>query len=358
MASGKKCLTGSESASSGFDHELGEALLKASAAEAALLAEKAEGLSQVLGLGPLSHGLTKPQTVCELTGESGVPPLQPAGKASQSEGAAAEANRDRAKYKLSPTFKCKSTGQKRGSPPQLLSEGEEEAACQSALTLNSNTLSMALGSNTAAVKSVSQCEVSGAVYCRWEAADIPHVAHAAFRSLDNPAEPREEEQQVAFAVESGKRRRNEAAADGNAEAEQGAPQCMQTEDLFYSPCSADVEQLCLPDRDCQPGELQLAKTVVLICLADMRDSCIPEVFVHPIDRKLRRRRVEMHMIHVRDCDVMQQLLPYMHLFELPLVKDLLPHKMHAAAQRLLFSSLDMHARASESLYFPSYFEVF
>ncbi|KAL8446816.1 hypothetical protein Emag_004577 [Eimeria magna] len=296
MASGNKPLVhGSESASSSFDYELGEALLKASAAEAALLAKKAEGLSQVLGLGPLSQGLTEPWTACGLTDDSEESPLQPAG------GDAAEASLHRAN-RLSPVpSRCKSTGQKRVSTPQLHSE--------------------------------------------------------AFRSPDNLIQPREEEQQLASVVENGKRRRDEAVAGEATEAKQGAPQSMQTEDLFCSPCAADVDVLCLPDRDCQPGELKLARTAVLICLADMRDSCIPEVFVHPIDRKLRRRRVEMHMIHVRDCDVMQQLLPYLHLFELPLVKDLLPHKLHAAAQRLLFSSLDMHARASESLYFPSYFEV-
>ncbi|KAL8437489.1 hypothetical protein ACSSS7_000871 [Eimeria intestinalis] len=304
MASGNTYLLGSESTSSSFDYEVGEALLKASAAEAALLAKKAEGLSQILGLGPLLSGFTESWASCGLTDDTGeASPLQPAGKACHSEDGCAVATPDHGN-KLSPTFsRCKSTGHKLGSTPQLLSE--------------------------------------------------------AFRSLDNITQPKEEEQQVAPVVETSKRRREEAGADESAaEEEHGDPSYMQAEDLFFcTPYSVDAEHLCLPDRDCQPQELKLARTTVLICLADMRDSCIPAVFVHPTDRKLRRKRVELHMIHVRDCDVMQQLLPYMHLFELPLVNDMLPHKMHAAAQRLLFSSLDMHARASESLYFPSYFEV-
>lgn len=105
----------------------------------------------------------------------------------------------------------------------------------------------------------------------------------------------------------------------------------------------------------QTKEMQLARTVVLICLADLRDSCIPEVYIHPMDRQLRQRRVEMHMKHVHECAVMQQIKPYMHLFEVSLALDSLPHKLHPVVQRLYFSALDMHARASESLYFPSYF---
>lgn len=133
------------------------------------------------------------------------------------------------------------------------------------------------------------------------------------------------------------------------------PELAEAESLFATPCSDSIEQLQMAARVCQPEELKLARTAVLICLADLREACIPDIFAHPIDRKLRRKRVELHMIHVQECNVMQQLKPYMHLFELALVRDLLPHKLHPVAQRLLFSSLDMHARASESLYFPTYF---
>lgn len=149
-----------------------------------------------------------------------------------------------------------------------------------------------------------------------------------------------------------------APETGEALQDKKGSEIAETELLFASPCSDSIEQQSMPTRARQTDELKLARTAVLICLADMRDACIPEVFVHSVDRRLRRKRVELHMIHVQECRVMQHLKPYMHLFELALVRDLLPHKLHPVAQRLLFSSLDMHARAAESLHFPIYFDTY
>ncbi|OEH75047.1 hypothetical protein cyc_00766 [Cyclospora cayetanensis] len=103
---------------------------------------------------------------------------------------------------------------------------------------------------------------------------------------------------------------------GSVEQRGGARKAFAAEALFETLCSDRIEQVSPDFTACQPEEMKLARIAVLICLADLRDICIPMVLVHPIDRKRHRKRVELHMVHVQECGVMQQLKPYMHLFEL------------------------------------------
>ncbi|KAL8424639.1 hypothetical protein Efla_004262 [Eimeria flavescens] len=293
----------------GYDgYLLGEALLKASAAEAALLAQKAEGLSQVLGLGFFKQALLGPSQPSEMTDVSlEGPPL-----------------------------------------PSTVTVRRGLAASDATSIHGRNSTDQ----NSAEFAKLSSLPLPDSGGRRRE-----HVDAIAEGSgfVDNQIQLKPAEQQVTWGVAGEKPAKGGLAVSERAKETTRDAELSELQSLFETARSGGMEQLCPPHRDCQPEELKLARTAILVCLADLRDSCIPEVFLHPMDRRLRRRRVELHMLHVRDCDVMQQLLPYMHLFELPLVKDLLPHKLHAVAQRLLFSALDMHARASESLHFPTYF---
>lgn len=103
------------------------------------------------------------------------------------------------------------------------------------------------------------------------------------------------------------------------------------------------------------GDLELSRTAVMVCLADLRDLCIARLFQSAFDRTQRWKRLEQHLAHVKDCRVLQLLRPYVHVFEVNFAADVLPSQMCPVTQRILFSALDAHARASEASFFQSYF---
>ncbi|CBZ55968.1 unnamed protein product [Neospora caninum Liverpool] len=103
------------------------------------------------------------------------------------------------------------------------------------------------------------------------------------------------------------------------------------------------------------GGLSLTKNAILICLTDLRDACLALCFSTVAEQEERRRMVQQHIFHVQDACRREMVLPYLHLFECLLLLNQLPHEVEVAAQRILFSALDMHARAAVHTYFPNYF---
>ncbi|PHJ25423.1 ap2 domain transcription factor ap2xii-5 [Cystoisospora suis] len=103
------------------------------------------------------------------------------------------------------------------------------------------------------------------------------------------------------------------------------------------------------------GGLGLTKNAIVICLTDMRDNCLPMCFASFNERAERRRMIQRHIAHIQDATRRETVLPYLHLFECLLLLNRLPHEVEYSTQRILFSALDMHARAAIHTYFPGYF---
>lgn len=103
------------------------------------------------------------------------------------------------------------------------------------------------------------------------------------------------------------------------------------------------------------GGLGLTKNAIVICLTDMRDNCLPMCFASFSERAERRRMIQRHIAHIQDATRRETVLPYLHLFECLLLLNRLPHEVEYSTQRVLFSALDMHARAAVHTYFPGYF---
>ncbi|KYF49533.1 AP2 domain transcription factor AP2XII-5, partial [Toxoplasma gondii ARI] len=103
------------------------------------------------------------------------------------------------------------------------------------------------------------------------------------------------------------------------------------------------------------GGLALTKNAISICLTDLRDACLALCFSTVAEQEERRRMVQQHIFHVQDAGRKEMILPYLHLFECLLLLNQLPHEIEVPAQRILFSALDMHARAAVHTYFPNYF---